>query len=180
LPVGPGTLLGLSPDGARVLALALTPGNLVVYPTGTGEPIVLDRGPIDSYAPVGGWFPTGDRVLTCGSERGRPRRCYEQPVGGPPRAITPEGVLGAALSVDGRQLLAHDWGGAWHVVDLATGMVRAAAGRQPTDTVAGWSSDGRAACATRVPLFRPGSSGWTFRPALALSCASSLRPTARA
>jgi hypothetical protein len=151
LRVGPGTLLGLSPDGNRVLALGPAPGALVVYPTGTGEPVVLDRGPIDSYVPIGGWFPAGDRVLTCGSERGRPRRCYEQRVGGPPRAITPEGVLGAALSVDGRQLLAHDSAGAWHVVDLATGVARAAAGLQPTDTVAGWSSDGRAAFATRVP-----------------------------
>jgi serine/threonine protein kinase/Tol biopolymer transport system component len=151
LRVGQGTLLGLSPDGARVLALAGPPRELVVYPTGAGEPIALNRGPIDSYVPMGAWFPAGDRVLTCGSERSRPPRCYAQPLSGPPRAITPEGFIGAALSADGRQLLAHDSAGAWHVVDLTTGIVRAAAGLQPADTVAGWSSDGRAAFATRVP-----------------------------
>ena len=59
--------------------------------------------------------------------------------------------IGGWFPDDGRQLLAHDSAGAWHVVDLTTGVVRAAAGLQPTNTVAGWSSDGRAAFATRVP-----------------------------
>jgi hypothetical protein len=151
LRVGPGNLLALSPDATKVLALALAPRDLVVYPTAEGEPIVLNRGAIDSYVGIGGWFPGGDRVVTCGSERGRPPRCYEQPLGGAPRAITSEGVIGAALSADGRQLLAQDTAGAWHVVDLTTGAPRAAAGLRPTDTVAGWSADGRAAFATRVP-----------------------------
>jgi hypothetical protein len=55
------------------------------------------------------------------------------------------------LSVNGQQLLARDAGGAWHVVDLTTGVMRAAAGLQPADNVTGWSSDGRAVFAARIP-----------------------------
>ena len=154
LSVGQGNVLGLSPDGSRVLALAITPSDLVVYPTGAGERTVLGRGPIESYLPVGAWFPDGQRILTCGSEKGRGPRCYEQRVDGLPKAVTPEGLVGApgaALSVDGRLLLGQDSNRTWQVVDLASGALRAAVGLQPTDSVAGWSNDGTAAFVARIP-----------------------------
>jgi len=151
LRVGQGAVLGLSPDGSKVLALTVTPSDLVVYPTGTGERTVLSKGPIETYLLMGAWFPDGERILTCGSEKGRGPRCYEQRVGGPPRAVTPEGLVGAALSVDGRLLLGQDSNRTWQIVDLASGTLRAAAGLQPTDGAAGWSSDGTAAFVARVP-----------------------------
>ena len=151
LRVGQGNVLGLSPDGSKVLALTGTPGSLVVYPTGTGERTVLSKGPIETYLPVGRWFPDGERILTCGSESGRGSRCYEQRAGGSPKAVTPEGLVGAALSVDGRLLLGQDSNRTWQIVDLASGMLRPAAGLQPTDVVAGWSSDGSAVFVARVP-----------------------------
>ena len=88
-------MLGLSPDGSRVLALTSTPSDLVVYPTGTGERTVLSRGRSRTYLLMGAWFPDGERILTCGSEKGRGPRCYEQRVGGSPKAVTPEGLVGA-------------------------------------------------------------------------------------
>ena len=151
LRVGQGNVLGLSPDGSKVLALTVTPGSLVVYPTGTGERTLLSKGPIETYLPVGRWFPDGERILTCGTESGRGSRCYEQRVGGSPKAVTPEGLVGAALSVDGRFLLGQDSNHTWQVVDLASGMLRPTAGLQPTDVAAGWSSDGSAAFVARVP-----------------------------
>ena len=149
--VGHGNVLGLSPDGSKVLALAITPSELVVYPTGTGERTVLSKGPIETYLPLGAWFPDGERILTCGSEKGRGPRCYEQRVDGLPKAVTPEGLVGAALSVNGRHLLGQDSNRTWQVVDLTSGALRAAAGLQPTDVVAGWSNDGTAAFVARVP-----------------------------
>jgi hypothetical protein len=100
---------------------------------------------------MGAWFPDGERILTCGSEKGRGPRCYEQRVGGPPKAVTPEGLVGAALPADGRLLLGQDSNRTWQIVDLASGTLRAAAGLQPTDGAAGWSSDGTAAFVARVP-----------------------------
>jgi hypothetical protein len=144
-------VLGLSPDGSQVLALTVTPSDLVVYPTGTGERTVLSKGPIETYLLMGAWFPDGERILTCGSEKGRGPRCYEQRVGGPPKAVTPEGLVGAALSADGRLLLGQDSNRTWQIVDLASGTLRAAAGLQPTDGAAGWSRDGTAAFVARVP-----------------------------
>ena len=82
---------------------------------------------------------------------GRGPRCYEQRLDGLPKAVTPEGLVGAALSVDGRHLLGQDANRTWQVVDLRSGALRAAAGLQPTDVVAGWSNDGAAAFAARVP-----------------------------
>ena len=57
----------------------------------------------------------------------------------------------AALSVNGRLLLGQDSNRTWQVVDLASGALRAAAGLQPTDSVAGWSNDGTAAFVARLP-----------------------------
>ena len=148
--VGHGNVLGLSPDGSKVLALAIAPSDLVVYPTGAGERTVLSKGPIETYLPVGGWFPDGQRILTCGSEKGRGPRCYEQRVDGSPKAVTPEGLVSAALSVNGRHLLGQDSNRTWQVVDLTSGELRAAAGLQPTDLVVGWSNDGTAAFVARV------------------------------
>jgi hypothetical protein len=151
LRVGHGSVLGLSPDGSKVLALTTTPSDLVVYPTGPGERTVLGKGPIETYLPMGAWFPDGERILTCGSEPGRGPRCYEQRVGGAPRAVTPEGLVGAALSVDGRRLLGQDSSRTWQIVDLASGTLRAAAGLQPSDVASGWSNDGSAVFVARVP-----------------------------
>jgi serine/threonine protein kinase len=148
LRVGQGYVLALSPDGSKVLALTR---DLVIYPTGAGERATLSKGPIETYSTMGAWFPDGERILTCGSEPGRGPRCYEQRLDGLPKAVTPEGLVGAALSLDGRLLLGQDANRAWQVVDLASGSLRAAAGLQPTDVVAGWSNDGSAAFVARVP-----------------------------
>jgi hypothetical protein len=104
--------------------------------------------------PAGAWFPDGQRILTCGSEKGRGPRCYEQRVDGSPKAVTPEGLVGAgnaALSVNGRLLLGQDSNRTWQVVDLASGAQRSAPGLQPTDVVTGWSTDGTAAFVARLP-----------------------------
>ena len=44
------------------------PPRLVLYPTGAGEPIRLNAGPIERLTSVE-WFPDGRRLLVCGSER---------------------------------------------------------------------------------------------------------------
>jgi serine/threonine protein kinase len=148
--VGEGVPLAVSPDGTQVLALTVSPNQAVIYPTGPGERKTLPKGAIETYLPAGAWFPDGRRVLTCGNEAGRPPRCYEQSLDGVPKAVTPEGVVSAALSPDGRRLLAKDVAGAWQVVELSNGAMEAARGLEAADLVAGWSRDASAAFASRI------------------------------
>jgi len=80
-----------------------------LVPTGPGQTRFL-TGP--SFHGVGGgdWSPDGKQVVFSAGEEGKGRRLYVQPVdGGPPRAISPEGVTllgyGDPVSPDGRLVL---------------------------------------------------------------------------
>jgi eukaryotic-like serine/threonine-protein kinase len=148
--LGEGIAEDLSPDGKWALAfLRGPPVRIVVYPTGTGEPIVLPNGPIERHVQAGTWFPDGRRVLVCGNEPARPPRCYAQDVaGGMPKPVTPEGVLGAWVSPDGRRLLAQGPDGTWQIVPIEGALPPAPRGLRLGDIVAGWSNDGESALVT--------------------------------
>jgi hypothetical protein len=104
--LGRGTALGLSPDGAWAAAHIPSTQKVVFYRTGVGEPIVLDRGPIDLTRFAMEWFTNGARVLYCGRETSTAARCYAQDIkGGLPAVVTPDGVTAAVLAPDDRTLL---------------------------------------------------------------------------
>ena len=70
-------------------------------------------------------------------------RAFEQDLaGGPPRALTPEGVKAMAVSWDGRRLAVTGTGGV-AVMDLARATLRPVAGSQDGDRPVAWSSDDR-------------------------------------
>jgi hypothetical protein len=94
--LGEGTALDITRDGKSVLSVVpTTPAQLVIYPTGAGQPRKLERGGLLSYEKAV-FFPDGKRVLACGHEAGHGVRCYVQDIeGGKPRAITPEGTTSA-------------------------------------------------------------------------------------
>jgi Tol biopolymer transport system component len=103
--LGKGNAQALSPDGKWALAIDLAPPTqLVLLPTGAGEPHPLPRHRVQDFQ-WAGWLPDGQSVLFTGSEAGRGARIYVQSLaGGPPRAVTPEGVftLDNTISPDGR------------------------------------------------------------------------------
>jgi hypothetical protein len=106
VPLGDGAVLTGSPDDKWVAALIPSTNRIVLYPTGPGEMVKIDKGPIESYRYAAEWFPDGRRLLTCGTDAAKTQRCYEQEVpGGTPRPVTPDGVVGAKLSHDGRTLV---------------------------------------------------------------------------
>jgi WD40 repeat protein len=106
--LGEGLALALSPDGKWALTLrADSPSDLFLLPTGPGEPRVLHGGSL-LYTNQGMWFPDGRRVLVTAQEPGHADRSYVQSIDGPPRPITPEGTVAAAVSPDGRVVAALD------------------------------------------------------------------------
>jgi len=146
--IGEGQALALSPDGEWALSLLLTslPQQLVLLPTGTGEPRLLPRDMIESYQ-MASWFTDGKRILIAANERGRRERLYIQDVsGGMPRAITAEGVTlpgNHAISPDGRFVVATDADQRAWLYRIDGGDPRPIPGLSPGELQIQWSTDGR-------------------------------------
>jgi Tol biopolymer transport system component len=142
--LGAGQAYGLSPDGKWALAIVYTPPQLVIYPTGAGEPQRLPRGALEAYQSAS-WFPDGRSVLVVGNELGKASRCYAQGVsGGPPRPVTPAGTTSGHVSPDGQQILYSIPGGAYFIQLDGEEKARSVPGLTADDEVIRWSADGRA------------------------------------
>src|SRR5450830_484299 len=142
--LGEGYALDLSRDGKWALAnMQGSPQQLVLYPTGAGEPRRLERGGLVSYESAQ-FFPDARRILACGHEDGKGVRCYVQDIAdGKPRPVTPEGRSQGFVSPDGRQILVKVSGGALVLYPADGGEPRPVAGAAPDDSVIRWSADGR-------------------------------------
>ncbi|HLN59218.1 MAG TPA: hypothetical protein VK416_11715, partial [Thermoanaerobaculia bacterium] len=104
--LGEGYALALSPDKKWALAAPINFAELLLLPTGVGQAKKLERGGIESYQ-SGRFLPDSKRILFAGKERGHRARLYVQdPEGGGPRPITPEGAgaafRGNVISPDGK------------------------------------------------------------------------------
>ena len=145
--LGNGNVVAWSPDETWALAHIFTTQQLVLYPVGTGEPVRLERGTIAEYHSVL-WFPDGKTILVIGNETGKPVRAYRQNIaGGEPTPLLQEGVIPAAISPDGRTVLAIDRERKWGWYPVAGGATQPAPGLTADDAppaVVGWSADGRA------------------------------------
>ena len=86
--LGEGCAVQFSPDGRWVLTtVSAAPEQLLLLPTGPGEPRRLDRGTIQNYIWTN-YFPDGRRILICGREPAGPSGLYVQDLsGGKPRRI---------------------------------------------------------------------------------------------
>ena len=91
--LGEGHALALSPDGKWALSTPqATPAQLVLLPTGAGEPRRVASGDFAAIQRAA-WLPGGNRLVLAASEPRHGTRLYVQPAsGGAPRAITPEGI----------------------------------------------------------------------------------------
>jgi hypothetical protein len=107
--LGEGFAVALSPDQKWALTFRTeSPSELFAVPTGPGEPKVLHGGTV-AYENWGRWFADGQRILVEGyyAPAGS-ARSFVQGLDGPPRPITPDGVVGTDVSPDGRFVAALD------------------------------------------------------------------------
>jgi Tol biopolymer transport system component len=143
--LGEGTGLCLSPDGRWALAIVPTsPMQAMLYPTGPGEPVKLERGSIEAYEIWGAWFPDSRRIVLCGIEPGKGPRVYLQDVpAGKPQPLTPEGTRLGALSPDGTLVLAQSVDGSWALYPVDGKPPQPVPGLAAGEQVSRWSPDGR-------------------------------------
>jgi tRNA A-37 threonylcarbamoyl transferase component Bud32/Tol biopolymer transport system component len=148
--LGEGAANDLSRDGKWALANVPTnPPQLVLYPTGAGEPRRLARGGLVAYESAQ-FFPDGKRVLACGHEEGKAIRCYVQGVeSGNPRPLTPEGTSQGFVAPDGSLVLVKASAGSLLLYPAEGGEARPVPGATPEDQVIRWNADGRSLLVAR-------------------------------
>jgi hypothetical protein len=147
--LGEGDGQALSPDGRFALAVLVhtQPQQLIVVPVGAGQTRALEPGPIARYSRAV-WDNTGRRIVFSGFDKQDSERVYIQEMaGGPPRALTPEGVtlgqLGRPVSPDDRRLAAIGPDGVPALYPLAGGDSVPIPGLADKDVVICWTPDGK-------------------------------------
>ena len=108
IQIGDGVGGSLSPDGKWVSSVLSSPPQLLLLPTGAGQPKRLERFGIEQFGYTTSWLPDGRTIVFSGQQPGIARTDLQNVDGGPPRPVTPDGFFGNLVSPDGQFLLARD------------------------------------------------------------------------
>jgi len=141
----------MSPDGKWVASYDLENANLILLPTGPGQPVRLPTAPIRCTFPV--FMPDGERIVFRGSEPGRGERIFIiDRKGGKPRPITAEGVPYSPLtpSADGRLILALGLDGRPTLFPVDGAAPTPIPGTDLEDVATQWSADGKSVYVCRA------------------------------
>jgi Tol biopolymer transport system component len=153
--LGEGFPVDFAPSGASILAMVPTdPPRIVIYPTGAGTPRDVSAAKLDAYdADAIRFAANGRSVVYCGSEAGKPSRCYLKDLAsGAERAVTPEGTDHGVMSVDGRTFVARGTDGRYQRYPQDGGAPSPVPGIEGVDTIIGFRPDGRS-----LLVYRPKS-----------------------
>jgi hypothetical protein len=155
--LGHGVAGDISPDDKWVTSvLPSEPTKVLLLPTGVGETKTITAS--NFHYLDAAWASDGHRLVVRGSESDHPLRFWVQDVvGGPPRAVTPEGVSGVLVTVNHSDYVsARDEKGAARLYPLDGGEPKLLTGVTEADEVVGGSPDSEAVYVspdiTAVPL----------------------------
>ncbi|MFY9549536.1 MAG: protein kinase [Thermoanaerobaculia bacterium] len=141
-----GASQSLSPDGKWALGIVgIASGpQVVIFPTGAGEPRTLSREGIDVQRAT--WMPDGKRIFLTANEPGRGPRLYLRDFDGKPRAVSPEGYRGyvRCVSPDGKLAVVRGPDQRLYLYPIEGGEPTPVPGVTPADEPSGWTADGRA------------------------------------
>jgi len=139
--IGEGYAKAISPDGKWVITEPAKGGPLILVPTGAGEARPLTHDKI-SYGSVR-YLPDGKQLLARGIEAGHGARDYLVDLNsGDAKPITPEGMIGTALSPDGRSIAVVGPDGKRGIWPIDGSGFRPIPGLDSKYFVIGWSPDG--------------------------------------
>ena len=163
--LGEGDGQALSPDGRFALAVLVHTrrSSSIVAPTGAGETRTLEPGAIVGIRGRSGTTRAGASFSRESTSRIVERFYVQDVAGGPPRAVTEEGVtlarIGRPVSPDGRQVVAVGPDGVPALYPLAGGQPVALPGLGELDVPICWTTDGRELLVASLRRrCRPGSS----------------------
>jgi WD40 repeat protein len=143
--LGPGQALDLHPDGTRIISgLMGKPGELMIYPTGTGETIpVIIPGLDDNLAFFTG---RGNELILAGRHKGAPLQAFlYEPSVGELKPLTPPGIqifnigFNAALGM----IYVGEPGSPPSLYPIDGGDPLPLPNVSPNQFIVGWSEDGR-------------------------------------
>jgi len=144
--LGTGSAQSLSPDGKWAISVMPPPDDqIVLLPTGAGNPKTLERGPIEHYMHAGArWFPDATQIVFGGYEAGHGPRCYIQSAeGGKPRAFTPDGVMHCSVSPGGSILALTEDSRALLYSSPSSAQPDKEFKFEPGEVPSGWTSDSK-------------------------------------
>jgi serine/threonine protein kinase len=147
--LGDGDPMDISADGKWALSrMSVGDNQLILLPTGTGEPRPLTHSKISHLAAR--FFPDG-RVFAIGNEPGHPERTFLIDLNGNESPLTPEGVRGIATTSDGKILLtANSDYSEYQLFPLDGGQPRPLSQLQKGDRAFDFSSDDAALLVRRL------------------------------
>jgi Tol biopolymer transport system component len=153
--LGDGVGIALSPDAAWALTRTATDrSHFVLVPVRAGQPREF---PPDGLGrpTYGAFFPDGSGFVFEANAPGHGTRLYVQALaGGPPRAISEEGINFSRLYVspDGGRIAAIGPDGRVHLYPVSSGPVVDLPASRPDDYPAGWTADGKSVYVSRLGI----------------------------
>ena len=139
--IGEGVSEAISPDGKFAVTEPAKGSSLSLVPTGAGESRQLTHDAV-SYSAVR-FLPDGKRLLASGIEAGHGGRDYLIDLStGDSKPITPEGIVGAAVSPDGKSVAVRGPDGKRGIWPLEGGEFHPIPGLDPNFAIIGWTPDG--------------------------------------
>jgi eukaryotic-like serine/threonine-protein kinase len=141
--LGDGIAQDLSPDGKWAASFPSGRNEIVLLPTGPGEPKKVPVKNVGLQRVL--FFQDGKTLLIAGNEPGHAVRLYAQAIdGGEARPLSPEGITGTSIAIapDGLHVLAQAADQQYYLFPVGAGEPTVVKGISSDEGIAGWNPSG--------------------------------------